>query len=71
MMLMTCFSELLHAVTPRVLQLEGLLLSCRGFWLFLDRLIGGGDKWGSKNHIEAGPQLWGLRVQDWTRTWNP
>ena len=22
---------------------EDLLLSCRGFWLFLDRLIGGGD----------------------------
>ena len=22
---------------------EGLLLSCHGFWLFLDRLIGGGD----------------------------
>ena len=22
---------------------EGLLLSCRGLWLFLDRLIGGGD----------------------------
>ena len=22
---------------------EGLLLSCRGFWLFLDRLIRGGD----------------------------
>ena len=29
---------------------EDLLLSCRGFWLFLDRLIGGGDGRGLSTH---------------------
>jgi hypothetical protein len=33
---------------------EGSLLSCRGFRLFLDRLIGGGDRWRSKHRTEAG-----------------
>jgi polyferredoxin len=33
------------------------------FWLFSDRLIGGGDRWRSKHYIEARPQVWGLRVQ--------
>ena len=40
---------------------EGMLLSCRGFWLFLDRLIGGGDggglsttlSWGLDSGVEA------------------
>jgi hypothetical protein len=44
------------------------LLSCHGLWLFLDRLIGGGDRWRSKHHFEAGPQVWGLGVQVWTGT---
>jgi hypothetical protein len=47
---------------------KGLLLSCRGFWLFSDRLIRGGDRWRSKHHIEAEPQVWGLGVQVWTGT---
>jgi hypothetical protein len=50
---------------------EGLLLSCHGLRLFSDRLIGGGDKWRSKHHFEAGPQVWGLGVRVWTGTWNP
>jgi hypothetical protein len=50
---------------------EGLLLSCRGFRLFSDRLIGGGDMWRSKHHIEAWPQVWGLGVQIWIGIWNP
>jgi hypothetical protein len=39
---------------------ESLLLSCHGFWLFLDQLIGSGDRWRSKHHIETRPQVWGL-----------
>jgi hypothetical protein len=50
---------------------EGLLLSCHGLRLFSDRLIGGGDRWRSKHHFEAGPQVWGLGVQVWMGTWNP
>jgi hypothetical protein len=42
-----------------------------GFRLFPDRLIGGGDRWRSKHHIEVGPQVWGLGVQVWTGNWNP
>jgi hypothetical protein len=38
---------------------EDLLLSCHGLWLFPDRLIGGGDRWRSMHHFEAGPQVWG------------
>ena len=34
---------------------EGLLLSCRGLWLFLDRLIGGGDGGGLSTALS--PQL--------------
>jgi hypothetical protein len=47
---------------------ECLLLSCREFRLFSDWLIEGEDRWRSKHHIEAGPQVWGLGVQIWTRT---
>jgi hypothetical protein len=39
-----------------------------GFWLFLDRLIGGGEMWSSKHHIEAGSQVWELGVQVWIGT---
>jgi hypothetical protein len=44
------------------------LLSCRGFWLFLDRLIGGGDRWRSKHRTETRSQALGLGVQVWTGT---
>ena len=47
---------------------EGSLLSCRGFQRFLDRLIGSGERWRSKHHIENGSQVWGLEVQVWTGT---
>ena len=40
---------------------KGLLLSCRGFWLFLDQLIGGRDGGG----LSTTP---GLRVQVWMGT---
>ena len=33
---------------------EGLLLSCRGFRLFLDRLIGGGDGGGPSTTLSRG-----------------
>ena len=41
---------------------ESSLLSCRGFRLFSDRLIGGGERWRSKHHTETRSQVWGLRV---------
>jgi hypothetical protein len=41
---------------------EGSLLSCHGLRLFPDQLIGGGDRWRSKHHIEGGPQVWALVV---------
>jgi hypothetical protein len=47
---------------------EGLLLTCHGFWLFPDRLIGGEGRWRSKHHIEVGPQVWGLGIQVWMGT---
>ena len=39
---------------------EGLLLSCRGFWLFLDRLIGGGDGGGPCTVLSSGLRSGGL-----------
>jgi hypothetical protein len=36
-----------------------LLLSCRGFRLFPDRLLGVGNRWRSKHHIEVGPAVLG------------
>ena len=33
---------------------KGSLLSCRGFWLFLDRLIGGGDGRGLSTTLSPG-----------------
>ena len=33
---------------------EDLLLSCRGFWLFLDRLIGGRDGGGLSTALSLG-----------------
>jgi hypothetical protein len=50
---------------------EGSFLSCRGFWLFLDRLIGVGERWRSKHRTETGSQVWGLGVQVWMGTWTP
>ena len=35
---------------------------CCEFRLFSDRLIGGGERWRSKHHIEMGYQVWGLGV---------
>ena len=39
---------------------EGSLLSCRGFWLFLDRLIGGGDGGGLSTTLSLGLRCGGL-----------
>jgi hypothetical protein len=64
-------TDLLFRAHNCLWEREGLLLSCRGFWFFPDRLMGGGDRWRSKHHIEAGAQVWGLGVQVWTETWNP
>ena len=37
---------------------EGLLLSCRGFRLFSDRLIGGGDGGGLSTALSLGLRAW-------------
>ena len=39
---------------------EGSLLSCRGFWLFLDRLIGGRDGGGLSTTLSLGLKYGGL-----------
>ena len=39
---------------------EGSLLSCHGFWLFLDRLIGGGDGGGLRTALSLGLRSGGL-----------
>ena len=39
---------------------EGSLLSCHGFWLFLDRLIGGGDGGGLSTTLSTGLGFRGL-----------
>ena len=39
---------------------EGLLLSCHGFWLFLDRLIVGGDGGGLSTALSLGFRSGGL-----------
>jgi hypothetical protein len=57
--------------TYLLMEAGRLVLSCRGFRLFSDQLIGGRDRWRFKHHIEVGPQGWGLRVQVWTGTWTP
>ena len=36
---------------------EDLLLSCHGFRLFLDRLLGVGIRWRSEHHTETGSQV--------------
>jgi hypothetical protein len=43
----------------------------RGFRLFSDRLIGGGDRWRSRHRTEAKSQVWGFGVLVWTGTWTP
>ena len=50
---------------------EDLLLSCHGFWLFLDRLSGWFFGWRSKHRTKYRTQGWGPRVQVWTGTWTP
>jgi hypothetical protein len=64
-------TDLLSRAHTCLWEQKGLLLSCHGLWLFSDRLIEGGDRWRSKHHFEARPQVWGLGVQVWTGTWNP
>jgi hypothetical protein len=63
-------TDLLSRAHTYLWEREDLLLSCHGLRLFPDRLIGGGDRWRSKHHFEAGPQVWGLGVYVWTGTWN-
>ena len=41
-------------------NMEGSLLSCRGFWLFLDRLIRGGDGGGLSTTLSLGLRCGGL-----------
>ena len=36
-----------------------MLLSCHGFQLFLDRLLGVGIRWRSKHHTETGSHVLG------------
>jgi hypothetical protein len=55
-------TDLLSRAHTCLWEQKGLLLSCHGLRLFLDRLIGGGDRWRSKHRIKAGPQMWGLGV---------
>ena len=50
---------------------EGLLLSCHGFWLFLDRLSGWFLGRRSLHHTESWTQRRGLGVQVWTGTKTP
>jgi hypothetical protein len=50
---------------------KGSLLSCRGFQLFLDQLIGGWERWRFKHRTKTGSQMWSLGVQVWTGTWTP
>jgi hypothetical protein len=42
---------------------EDSFLSCRGFRLFLDWLIGGGKRWRYKHRTKTRYQVWGLGVQ--------
>jgi hypothetical protein len=64
-------TDLLSRAYTYLWEWEDWLLSYHGHWLFLDRLIGGGDRWRSKHHFEARPQVWGFGVKVWTETWNP
>ena len=41
---------------------EALLLSGRGFWLFPDRLIGGGDGGGLSTTLSPGHVFWGTQL---------
>jgi hypothetical protein len=56
-------TDLLSRAHTCLWEKEDWLLSCHGLRLFLNRLIGGEDRWRSKHHFEAGPQVWGLGVQ--------
>ena len=42
---------------------EGSLLSCHGFWLFLDRLFGGGDGGGLNTTLSPGLMCGGLEFK--------
>ena len=52
----TCYPEHILVYGSR----EGLLLSCRGFWLFSDRLIGGGDGGGLSTTLSPRLRCGGL-----------
>ena len=47
---------------------EDLLLSCHGFWLFPDRLLGWFLGWRSLHRSESGTQGWGLGDLVWSGT---
>ena len=47
---------------------EGSLLSCRGFWPFLDRLIRGGDGGGLSTLLSPGLRSGGLESKVWMGT---
>ena len=49
-------------------RLEDLLLSCHGFWLFSDRLLGFFWWRRSLHRTESGTQGQGIRVPVWTGT---
>ena len=53
-------TDLLSRAHTWVWRREDLLLSCRGFWLFSDRLIGGGDGGGSCSTLSLGLRTGGL-----------
>ena len=52
----TCYPEYILGYGRR----EDLLLSCRGFWLFPDQLIGGGDGRGPCTTLSPGLRSEGL-----------
>jgi hypothetical protein len=56
-------TDLLSRAHTYLWERKDLLLSCHGLRLFPDRLLGGGDRWRSKHHIEVGPQVWGFGVK--------
>jgi hypothetical protein len=53
-------TDLLSRAYTCLWERKDLFLSCHGFRLFSDRLIGGGNRWRCKHCIEAEPQVWGL-----------
>jgi hypothetical protein len=52
-------TDLLSRARTCLWEREGSLLSCRGFRLFSDRLLGVGNRWRCKHHTKAGPIVLG------------